>query len=231
MTDVQRMLEAFAESYRAKAPENLSLTVQITVQPRNETWHVVVEPGRQVRVVPGEAPAPTFRCVTTAEVLEDLCEGRMSGLTAAGKARASDPAPLEVVPGPGVSMTPGLAALLFSFGQHFFNRSLPERIPLGVEHARVIHGGHAIPLYYHPGFRSAWYSVGKGQQLNEPGDTNPFHQAFVIIAGEGTAKIGDDVVPVKAREAYYIPPGADHVVWTEADEPLELIFLAWGPGA
>jgi len=42
--------------------------------------------------------------------------------------------------------------------------------------------------------------------LNEPGETNPFPQAFVFIVGEGYAKIGGVTVPVKAGEAYYIPP-------------------------
>jgi mannose-6-phosphate isomerase-like protein (cupin superfamily) len=53
----------------------------------------------------------------------------------------------------------------------------------------------------------------------------------VFIRGEGSAKIGEDTVKVKAGESYYIPPGSDHVVWTESDEPLELIWLAWGEGA
>jgi mannose-6-phosphate isomerase-like protein (cupin superfamily) len=86
-------------------------------------------------------------------------------------------------------------------------------------------------LFYHPGFRSAWYLIKKGERLNEPGDTNPFPQGFIFISGEGFAKIGEETVPVRAGEAYYIPPGSDHVVWTESDQPLELIFLAWGEGA
>jgi mannose-6-phosphate isomerase-like protein (cupin superfamily) len=45
------------------------------------------------------------------------------------------------------------------------------------------------------------------------------------------AKIGDETIPVKAGEAYYIPPGSDHVVWTEGDSPLVMIWLAWGKGA
>jgi mannose-6-phosphate isomerase-like protein (cupin superfamily) len=55
------------------------------------------------------------------------------------------------------------------------------------------------------GFRSAWYRVNPGERLNEPGDTNPFPQAFIFIKGTGVAKIGDETVPVKADEAYSIP--------------------------
>lgn len=28
-----------------------------------------------------------------------------------------------------------------------------------------------------------------------------------------------------------IEPGSNHVFWTESDDPMEIIFLAWGKGA
>jgi mannose-6-phosphate isomerase-like protein (cupin superfamily) len=71
----------------------------------------------------------------------------------------------------------------------------------------------------------------RGQRLNAPGDTAPFPQAFIFVSGKGFAMIGEATVRVQAGEAYYDPPGADHEVWTECAEPLELIFLAWGEGA
>ena len=108
---------------------------------------------------------------------------------------------------------------------------MSEQILLGEEYSRMVHGAHAIPLYYHPELRSAWYMVKKGERLNEPGDTNPFPQALIFISGEGVAKIGEKTIKVKADESYYIPPSSDHVVWTESDEPLVLIFLACGEGA
>jgi hypothetical protein len=45
---------------------------------------------------------------------------------------------------------------------------------LSKEKSRIVHGGHAIPLFYQKtdkmGVRSAWYQINKGQQVNEPGD-------------------------------------------------------------
>jgi mannose-6-phosphate isomerase-like protein (cupin superfamily) len=73
--------------------------------------------------------------------------------------------------------------------------------------------------------------IKEGQRLNEPGDTNPFPQAFVIVSGRGRAKIGNAEVDVRAGESYYIPPGSDHVLWPAIGERLELIWLAWGEGA
>ena len=71
----------------------------------------------------------------------------------------------------------------------------------------------------------------KGELLNEAGDTNPFPQAFIFISGEGFATIGDETVQVSGGESYYIPPGSDHIVWTESEDPLVLIWIAWGEGA
>jgi mannose-6-phosphate isomerase-like protein (cupin superfamily) len=118
----------------------------------------------------------------------------------------------------------------YQFIQKFFNPTYPEKIILDKSHTRVIHGAHALPLYYHKGFRSAWYFLEKGQRLNKPGDTNPFSQAFVIISGEGLAKIGDETFPVMGNETYMIPPLTEHMLWAD-NEPITLIYLAWGEGA
>ena len=231
MDKAGQFLRDWAENFQQKVPVDYSLIVQFDIRPGPVTWHVVVEHGRPVQIAGGAHPNAQVIFYTTEETLQMIYEGKMTALTAAAKARMSDSAPLDLRLGEGVELTPALKAKLFFFVQSFFNRSTPERIPLAEEHARKVHGALAIPLYYHPGFRSAWYLVKRGERLNEPGDTNPFPQAFVFISGEGYAKIGEETIPVRAGEAYYIPPGSDHVVWTESDHPLELIFLAWGEGA
>jgi len=231
MNKAKKFLDDWAENFQRKVPDDYSLIVQFDVRPGPVSWHVVVEPGGQINVGEGIHPDTHVILSATEETLRDIYEGKMTALTAAGRAHISDFAPLDFSLGERVELTPALKAKLFLFIQSFFNRSTPERIPLGEEHARKVHGALAIPMYYHPGFRSAWYLVKKGERLNEPGDTNPFPQAFIFISGEGYAKIGEETVPVRAGEARYIPPGSDHVVWTDSDRPLELIFLAWGEGA
>jgi mannose-6-phosphate isomerase-like protein (cupin superfamily) len=167
----------------------------------------------------------------TADTLRLIYDGKMTAMTAAGKAEASERPPLDVGLAEGLEFTPEIRTQFYTFLYHFFNMSDPERILLGEQYSRMVHGGHVCALYYHPGFRSAWYLLKKGEKLNEPGDTNPHPQAFVFIEGQGFVKIGDKTVRVKAGESYYIPPNSDHVVWTESDKPLVLIYLAWGKGA
>ena len=44
-------------------------------------------------------------------------------------------------------------------------------------------------------------------------------------------KIGEKTIAINANETYFIPPNSDHVFWTDEEEPLVLIWLAWGEGA
>jgi hypothetical protein len=62
----------------------------------------------------------------------------MTGLTAAGKAKGSDTAPLEMKFGEGVEFTSAVREKLFTFIQHYFNRSIPEKVVLGEERSRVV---------------------------------------------------------------------------------------------
>lgn len=80
-------------------------------------------------------------------------------------------------------------------------------------------------------FRDASKAKVFAMRVNEPGDTNPFPQYFVITRGRGFAKLGRDTLTVKENEAYFVATGSDHVFWTESTEPMEMLFLAWGGGA
>ena len=73
--------------------------------------------------------------------------------------------------------------------------------------------------------------IKKGEQINEEGEVDPWHQAIIVISGKGKAKIGENTVEIKAKESYYIPPNSEQVIWNDNEDKLELIFLAWGEGA
>lgn len=231
VSDVLRTLQDMADLFVDRIAEDFALRVQIDLQPDGGSWQVVVESGCRVTVSPGPDQRAQVILVTTEEILERIHSGQMAALTAAAKGSISDPAPLDYRLGEEQSFTPQLYADMLVFLQRFFNCTEPERILLGEAHSRKVHGANVVALFYQPGFRSAWYLVKKGDQLNESGDTNPFPQAFVFISGDGWAKIGEQTLPVRAGEAYFVPPGSEHIVWTERDEPLILLWLAWGEGA
>ena len=228
---VAGILEHFAREYRGMGSDTSAYVVQFDIRPGDRSWHAEVFPEGGIELEPGMSDRAAFVFATDESTLLDIYHEKMTGMTAAAQATGLDAAPLEVRTNEAAAELANPRRALLGFAQDFFNRSWPERIKLGEEHSRVVHGAHAIPLYYGEGFRSAWYTIEKGQRLNEPGDTNPFPQAFVIISGEGMAKIGDSTIKVHAGESYYIAPGSDHVLWTESEHGITLIWLGWGKGA
>lgn len=223
------MFKEMAECFTKKISADYRCICQLNVNDLNESWYLIATNGK-VEVCQEYDGELDVIVETTQATLQDIYSGKMTAFTAAGKAHVNDSAPLDWRM-PKTGYVPEKIEHLYFFISHFFHPTEPEKILLGEEHSRVVHGGHAIPLYYYPGLRSSWYMVKKGEQINESGETDPFPQAFIFIEGEGYAKIGDKTVQVKAGESYYVPPNADQVIWTESEEPLVLIWLAWGPGA
>ena len=223
-----QILSKLIEQYCKKSDEKNDLIVVFKVDDEEK----FLVPDFEQGIIKKEEMKPEtldVEFITSSTTLQSIYKGKMTAFTAAGKALSTDDAPLDWKLRSNV--TKERLQQLYYFLMHFFNQYQPEKILLGEKHSRVVHGAHAIPLYYNPGFRSGWYLIKKGQKMNEPGDTNPFPQAVVILQGRGSAKIGDDTITVNHNESYYIPPNSDHVFWTEEDEPLILLWLAWGEGA
>ena len=229
----ETILLSFIEIFCAKQCPARTGILQVNLQPEGESWFIQFSEGGEVQLHAGVAEDAFLLIKTSGETLQRLYDGDLSPITAIGRAHYSDPAPLDFVPGKNIKLVPGSADYisLLEFVQRFFNRTQPERILLGEAHTRLVHGGHVVGLYYGTGFRSAWYLLKKGERLNTPEDTNPFPQAFIFLSGSGKAQLGDHLCDVKGGESYHIPPGSAHMVWNELDEPLELLFLAWGEGA
>jgi mannose-6-phosphate isomerase-like protein (cupin superfamily) len=229
--NVAGMLREFAAAYSDVAPERAAIVVQLTIAPPGKTWQVVVDDTGRADLQEGPSEAAVMTLEMSESTLRTIYNGGMTAFTAGAKGSGADTAPLEMEIHPRAESLQSPKDTLLDFIQHFFVRERPERIVLREESSRVVHGAHAIPLYYASGFRSAWYVVKGGQRLNETGDTNPYPQAFVVISGNGRAKIGDVEVEVRGGESYYIPPNSDHVLWPAPGESLELIWFAWGEGA
>lgn len=228
--DAQQIVTEMAAAFEAKHVTSRPLVIQFEVQPGPQSITVRLDGTGRATVTSGRDPKPSFTCKTDLTTLKNIYSGELNALTAGAKANWTDHAPLDIVLPEGEKMTPELMKDIVMIGQRFLNRSKPEMVRFGLAHSRVIHGGHVTSLFYDQGLRSAWYTLRKGERLNEAADQNPFPQAFIILSGEGAAEIGDSKVTVKAGEAYYIPAGSQHTLWTDGEE-LSLIWIAWGRGA
>lgn len=226
--DAVEIFEEMGRSFEKKIDEDFECSIQFNISDTDDNILIKIGNG-EVRITSGIDEGVDMIIDTTTETIQDIYDRKITAFAAAGKADPSEPAPLDWTIGGG--FRPAKMKNIYYTLMHFFHPEEPEKIKLGEEYSRMVHGGLAIPLYYHPGFRSAWYMIKKGEKLNEPGDTDPFPQGIVVIDGEGYAKIGDKTVEIKKNESYYIPPNSDQVLWTDSDEPLVIIWLAWGEGA
>lgn len=230
--DISLILDGWCRSFVNKIDSSYTITVNFTVIDNDSSYHVVIK-SNDYRVSEGISEDAHFSFRSTLEHYNRIYRGEITGFTSIGRENISDSTPLDADFHKAVSGN--MMNDIFFFVQRFFNASPYDKVVLTRENSRIVHGGHAIPIFYSTsneiGVRSAWYQVNRGQQVNEPGDTNPFPQYFIITRGRGFARIGSDTLLIRENEAYYIAPGSDHVFWTEADEPMEMIFLAWGEGA
>ena len=229
---LDEILTFLANQFIDKIDKDYHAIVNFTLTDFDIAHHVIIS-NKQIQVSDSLHADANITFKSSLEHYNKIYRGEITGFTSMGRAKMSDSTPLDFELHKPVTDIP-MNDLLF-FVQRFFNPSPIDKVILSKENSRIVHGGHAIPLFYQMtdemGVRSAWYQINKGQQVNEPGDTNPFPQYFIIIKGMGFAKIGQDTLRVKENEAYYIAPGHDHVFWTDSEKPMEMIFLAWGEGA
>jgi mannose-6-phosphate isomerase-like protein (cupin superfamily) len=165
--------------------------------------------------------------------LRKIDNGEINALTAMGRARASDPAPMDIEFTPGFEPDAGFIARLLPFTFHFWTRGTPETVSFDKKRSREVHGANMIVFYYQQGLRSAWGQVEKGQHINkDPSDqVNPFPTMFIGIRGRAVVKIGGKEVSMQAGQMVFIPAGVSHEAWNPYDEPAEVIILMFGEGA
>lgn len=232
MSKVRRMLTEMSEAFEAKVPPDYSLKacLEITTADSDTVqWYVSCADGR-LQYGEGTIRDPDTTFSLGEETLEKLYAGTWNGLTAAGRASLSDPAPLNFSLPRGANPLDAMRRGYFLV-THFFNTSNPTTLKFGPEHTRKVHGAGACPLFYHHGLRSAYYCVTTDDILNEDGAKDPMSQAFLVIAGTGTATVGDNEIAVSPGDAVYVPPRSVHMLRTDGPDPLEIIWLAWGEGA
>jgi mannose-6-phosphate isomerase-like protein (cupin superfamily) len=230
--ELDHMVREWSESFVTKIDSTYTATLNFYLADSSKACHVLFS-NNQFELVQGSTDSYNMSFSSTKEHYNKIFRGEMTAMTSMGQATSSDPIPLNYDIQKAISDNATNDFLFIA--QRFFNNTPYDLVKLGAEHARIVHGGLAIPIFYQRtegiGVRSAWYQINKGEQVNEPGDTNPFPQYFIITQGEGYAKIGNDTIVVKENEAYFIPPNSDHVFWNEREEPIVYIFLAWGKGA
>jgi mannose-6-phosphate isomerase-like protein (cupin superfamily)/putative sterol carrier protein len=230
----QKILETFVVDFRSDPmAKDREVTFGIKIKDK-EDWHVVIDGQGGAALNEGEPEQPTFYYVTDYETLYLIYQGKMSALTAMGRARMSDQTPMNFGFMEGFQPTPDLLGWGAKFTFHFWTRGTPEMVDFSDNTlSRFIHGAQAKILYYEQGLRSSWYQIQKGQHINaDPEEqTNPFPTLIIMIKGEAQAKIGGDLVTLKSGTCLHIPATVTHEFWNDKEEAAEFIIVMFGEGA
>lgn len=238
LLDTEAILKEFIADYAEndRLPEAPLVFGMHITGPDESRWTIAIDADRSppVTLSGGLPDVPAFVCVTDRDTLNKIYRGEINALTAAGRARMSDKAPLDFEFIHGFQPDPAfLSEVMLPLGFHFFTRGKPEIIFFGEDHSRFVHGGNAVIFYYQQGLRTGWYQVKKGMKINADLDdaVNPFPTLFVFTKGKGQGRLGEKTIPLQEGMSVFVPPGMIHQFWTEEDDGLEFIIIMFGEGA
>jgi mannose-6-phosphate isomerase-like protein (cupin superfamily) len=239
-SSAEQILRSYVDDFRIDpaAAEPISFGIRIKDEERGE-WQVVVggkkdrEGSYQVELQSGLPSAPSVLYTLDLATLKKLDRGEVNALTAMGRARASDPTPMDIELMESFQPEPEFFARFIPLTFHFWTRGFPETVDFGKQQSRNVHGANMVVLYYQKGLRSAWAQIDKGQHVNsDPNDQkNPFPTMIIGIRGKAVARIGGKEVILRAGQLAFIPAGINHEAWNPYDEPAEIILLMFGEGA
>ena len=234
--EVEAILERYVADYHHDVmAQNGTFGVRVD----GEWWHVTTTgttaggTPESVTLHRGEPSEPTYYFWTDIETLRRLDEGTLNAGTAMAKAFSTDVTPLDADVMEGFTPDEAFLDRLFKNIFHFWVRGVPEILPFGEAHTRSTHGADAVIFYYQPGLRSGWFSMKKGQHVNEDEamQTNPFPSMVLVTAGTGMARIGGIEVELRAGQRLFIPPNVTHEFWNPHEKPVEGVLLMFGDGA
>ncbi|NZA26171.1 cupin domain-containing protein [Luteimonas sp. SJ-92] len=232
--DVEAAVRAWADDWRESDAAGLTgdIVFELEVTDTGQAFAVELTRGGDGRIVAAAGDAPATRFKATRAVYCDLASGRMNVLTTMGKAKASDPVPMEVDVGEEYAGGGRVRAELIPAWFRFFTMGAPEVVRFGFGHGREVHGGHAVPLYYGEGLRTAWYGLEPGMHVNsDPSDqSNEFDSIFIVLAGELHARFDGNARVLTRGDSVFVPAGMRHEFWVEQGRGEFLVVMA-GEGA
>ncbi len=223
-------LKKMAECYQKKKPSDLKGKIHLLI---GEDYGFLVSLGESEVEVKETNVENTgdLGLVMSEDTFAKLNSGELNGMTAAGRSSMSESAPLDFRLPEGTAMDDDILQMMYHFLTHFFSKDYPTITELGREHSRKVHGGNAVPIAYGHGIRSAYYTIQKGEQINED-ELDPWNQIFTVVDGSGKALVDGEEIDLEKNMSVHVPPKTEHIVKKEdGEDDLELIWIAYGEKA
>ena len=220
MAGLKRLVED-AELYEDQLRPEEEISVAVTLTDTGEEATIIV--GDSLSVSEG-AENPDLRLTMASQTFQKIIDGEADFGALIGRSRVSDVRPINfqlLNPEKAGTTVEAMKALM----TYFFipGRAKVKRLRRSL--AGEAHGARPIPLVYHEGVRFAWYSIGKGEVLNEAGEKDPYPQFVAISKGRGKLILEDEEIQLEPSTGVYIPANSLHKI--EAQEDIEAFWLAW----
>ena len=240
-SQVEDMLDNYITDVQRDSSANLDMVFGIEIRDHS-SWRVQLNANDNGLPTASLEPAvsmhemdePLAYFTLDLPTLVNLYLGKMTALTAMGKAKGSDYAPMDIRWTADFAPEPDFWGHILPLSFHFWTRGIPEIVDYDdPESTRLVHGANVAVLYYQKGFRSAWYQIRKGQHINEEksDQVNEFPSLLVITGGTIEARIGGQELQLSKGRSVFIPAQVAHEFWNDADEPADALLLMFGEGA
>ncbi|MBS3782593.1 MAG: cupin domain-containing protein, partial [Candidatus Thermoplasmatota archaeon] len=222
-------LKKMAECYQKKKPSDLRGEIHLLIGEDDGFLVRLKDSDIEVEET-GVDNTGDLGLVMSEETFDKLNSGKWNGMTAVGRSSMSEPAPLDFRLPEDTEMDE-ILQMMYHFLTHFFSKDYPTITELGRKHSRKVHGGNAVPIAYGDGIRSAYYTIQKGEQINED-ELDPWNQVFTVIGGSGKALVDGEEIELKKNMSVHVPPNKEHIVKKEeGEDDLELLWIAYGEKA
>jgi hypothetical protein len=235
--DARTILQRYADAWRGEEEMKLKDTVVLGFEIDGDSggeYHVVIPPEGPAEIVNGP-PEAGFDVVfvTDIDFLRRLDRGELNAMTAIGRARMSDPTPLDFRFPADFQLTAGAMDFLLRLHFHFWNREWPEVILFGDGLVRKVHGGNSAIFFYQQGLRTGWYQLEPGMHINadEAEQANPFPSLLIVTRGRFRARLDGKDMTLEEGFAVHVPAGMTHEFWAEWDQYGEFVLVMFGQGA
>ena len=230
---VSEIIKEYVEAYKS-SPTSGEYQYSFGIRIKNHSdWFIKRVSGNDISLQEGFPDKPFIYYILDEETLNDIYNSRLNALTAMGKAKGIDTAPMDIEFHNGFKPDNDFFNKFIPFSFQFWTRGQPKIVSFGSEYSRLIHGGNATALYYQKGLRTAWYQIEKGQHINrdESDQSNPFPSLFVFIKGKAMGCIGGEKTEFNQGQSVFVPENVTHEFWNEENNPAEFILIMFGKNA
>ena len=143
--ELDHMVRKWSESFVTKTDSTYEAILNFYLADSSQACHVLFS-NNEFELVNGSTDSYNISFSSTRDHYNKIFKGEMTAMTSMGQATSSDPIPLNF--DIQKAITDNATNDFLFVAQRFFNNTPYDLVKLGEEHARIVHGELATPIFY-----------------------------------------------------------------------------------